>query len=45
MPETIDLELLQEGQPIAANHVVALVAFLKTLTDRRYEPLVYESGE
>ena len=37
VPETIDLELLRDGQPIAENHVVALVAFLEALTDQRYE--------
>jgi len=38
--ETVDLELLQEGQPLAGNHVEALVAFLTALTDRRYESLL-----
>lgn len=37
---TIDLELLRDGQPLAENHVVALVAFLKALTDQRYEALL-----
>ncbi len=37
---TIDLELLREGQPMAENHVDALVAFLTALTDRRYEALL-----
>lgn len=40
--ETIDLDLLRAGQPLAENHVVALVAFLRALTDRRYEPLLDE---
>jgi len=40
VPETIDLELLRDGQPIAENHVIALVAFLKALTDQRYESLL-----
>ncbi len=38
--ETVDLELLQAGQPLADNHVDAIVAFLETLTDRRYENLL-----
>jgi cytochrome c peroxidase len=40
--ETVDLELLREGQPMAGNHVAALVAFLTALTDRRYEALLDE---
>jgi cytochrome c peroxidase len=38
--ETIDLDLLQQGQPITAERARVLVAFLRTLTDRRYEPLL-----
>lgn len=38
--ETIDLELLQQGQPITERRVAALVAFLRTLTDQRYEALL-----
>lgn len=38
--ETIDLELLRAGQPLAENHIDAIVAFLETLTDRRYEGLL-----
>ena len=41
--ETVDLDLLREGQPLAANHVAALVAFLTALTDQRYESLLDES--
>ena len=40
IPETVDLELLQQGQPITERRVSALVAFLRTLTDLRYEPLL-----
>ena len=40
VPETIDLELLRDGQPMAGNHIDALVAFLTALTDRRYEVLL-----
>lgn len=39
--ETIDLELLRSGQPMAENHIDAIVAFLETLTDRRYEALLH----
>lgn len=38
--ETVDHELLRTGQPLAENHVDAIVAFLETLTDRRYEALL-----
>lgn len=38
--ETVDLDLLRSGQPLAQNHVDALVAFLEALTDRRYEALL-----
>jgi len=40
--ETVDLDLLREGQPMAGNHIDALVAFLTALTDRRYETLLDE---
>jgi cytochrome c peroxidase len=39
-PETVDHALLSEGQPISSLQVGPLVAFLKTLTDRRYEHLL-----
>ena len=39
-PETVDLELLRDGQPIDQARIGHLVAFLKTLTDRRYEHLL-----
>ena len=38
--ESIDLDLLQQGQPITEERIKALVAFLKTLTDQRYEVLL-----
>jgi len=40
VPGTIDLELLEQGQPISPIQVSALVAFLKALTDQRYEALL-----
>lgn len=40
VPETVDLALLRQGQPISPMQVKALVAFLQTLTDQRYEGLL-----
>ena len=42
VPETVDLELLEAGQPVSSQQVAPLVAFLKTLTDSRYEHLLAE---
>jgi cytochrome c peroxidase len=39
-PATVDHALLGEGQPISSLQVGPLAAFLKTLTDRRYEHLL-----
>lgn len=33
----VELGLLRAGQPLAEHHIDAIVAFLETLTDRRYE--------
>ncbi len=38
--ETIDLDILTDGQPIDPARIHHLTAFLKTLTDRRYEHLL-----
>jgi cytochrome c peroxidase len=38
--ETVDLEILVDGQPIDPARIHHLTAFLKTLTDRRYEHLL-----
>ena len=38
--ESVDSDLLQQGQPIDDDRASALIAFLKTLTDRRYEALL-----
>lgn len=38
--ENIDLDLLKQGQPITVERASALAAFLRTLTDRRYEHLL-----
>jgi cytochrome c peroxidase len=40
VPETVDNEFLPMGQPLEASRVRQLVAFLNTLTDRRYEHLL-----
>jgi len=39
--ETVNLELLRQGQPIRKSRAAALAAFLTTLTDRRYESLLW----
>lgn len=38
--DTIDLALLKQGQPITSKRAGALAAFLRTLTDQRYEVLL-----
>lgn len=40
VPETLSLKELQSGPALDDRRIDALVAFLKTLTDRRYEHLV-----
>jgi cytochrome c peroxidase len=40
VPVNISLDLLQDGQPVSIFHIDALMAFLETLTDRRYEHLI-----
>lgn len=40
VPGTVDLELLEQGQPISSLQLSALIAFLETLTDKRYESLL-----
>lgn len=37
---TVDLDLLQQRQPLDSHHITALLAFLETLTDARYEYLL-----
>lgn len=39
-PETVDVDLLRQGQPIDHHRAQLLVAFLRTLTDARYEHLL-----
>jgi len=40
VPQNIDRALLRQGQPLDEHRIQALAAFLKTLTDRRYEALL-----
>jgi cytochrome c peroxidase len=40
VPETVEVDLLDDGQPVSSLQLSALVAFLETLTDKRYEPLL-----
>jgi cytochrome c peroxidase len=42
--DTISLEELEQGDALDAKRIDAIVAFLKTLTDARYEPLLAEMG-
>lgn len=44
VPETVAHELLQVGDPLADEQIEALVCFLRTLTDARYEPLIQDKG-
>lgn len=37
---TVDLNLLQQRQPLDSYHIEAVLAFLETLTDKRYEYLL-----
>lgn len=39
-PLTVDFDLLNQGQPIDQTRLKALIAFLETLTDKRYETLL-----
>jgi len=41
VPETVDVELLRAGQPMSEMQVRAVIAFLRALTDQRYEHLVF----
>ncbi len=43
--ENIATDLLSKGQPLDDQRIAALVAFLRTLTDRRYEHLLPENAE
>lgn len=42
MKDTISLAELEEGDALDTQRIDAIVAFLKTLTDARYEPLLAE---
>ena len=40
VPETVALDLLKKGAPLDEQRIDAIVAFLKLLTDKRYESLI-----
>ncbi len=40
IPATVDRKLLRAGQPLDDARIAALIAFLRTLTDQRYEALL-----
>jgi cytochrome c peroxidase len=40
VPENLSMDKLTQGSALKSRRVDALVAFLKTLTDKRYEPLL-----
>lgn len=44
IPETVALTELRDGRRFDQNDVEAMVCFLRTLTDARYEPLIEEKG-
>ena len=44
LPETVSLTELRDGRRMTQNDVEAMVCFLRTLTDARYEPLIEEKG-
>ncbi|MGR8919428.1 MAG: methylamine utilization protein MauG, partial [Gammaproteobacteria bacterium] len=44
-PQNIAHELLEGGHPMDAERIETLIAFLRTLTDRRYEHLLEPSLE
>jgi cytochrome c peroxidase len=43
VPATVDRERLRAGQPLDDARIAALIAFLRTLTDQRYEALLPQS--
>ena len=44
VPETLALDELLDGRRMTLDDVEAMVCFLRTLTDERYEPLIQENG-
>ncbi len=44
IPDTVSFAELEDGRKLNQDEVDALVCFLRTLTDRRYEPLIEEDG-
>ncbi len=45
VPDTISLKELEQGDALDSKRIKAIVAFLKTLTDARYEPLLTEQAK
>ncbi len=43
-PDTVSLAELEDGRKLSEDDIEALVCFLRTLTDQRYEPLIEERG-
>ena len=44
IPATVNLAELQDGIVMTPNNIEAMVCFLRTLTDARYEHLIEEKG-
>jgi len=44
VPDTVALTELQDGEKMTEAEVEAMVCFLRTLTDARYEHLIEEQG-
>jgi cytochrome c peroxidase len=40
VPATVDRDKLSLGQPLGEDRIALIIAFLKTLTDQRFEPLL-----
>ncbi len=45
VPDTVSLKELEQGDALDTKRIDALVAFLRALTDARYEPLLVEQDE
>lgn len=44
IPETVSFDELQDGRRLGDDDIEALVCFMRTLTDERYEALIQEDG-
>jgi cytochrome c peroxidase len=45
VPENLSMDKLTQGRSLKSRRIDALVAFLKTLTDKRYEPLLDDKAD